>query len=211
MIKVIVIDDSTMFTSFMKSISKGSGEVDIIAECSTGIEGIQQTQRLKPDAILLDVHLPGLSGITIAKKILQNNPKAKILIASISSSPIYIYNLAKIGVKGYITKGETDANEVLTILKHIVNGEECFSEDAANAMAFIIKQNPTNFPLLQLSPQEIEVAAQLIGDRSIREIADALFLSDKRIYRLRHEIFSKLQVVDKDQLCARYWKYFYNS
>jgi two-component system invasion response regulator UvrY len=200
MINILLIDDSTMFTGFIRNLSDDREEFTVLAECHTGGDGILQAQRLKPDVILLDVHLPGLTGITVARKILQYNPAAKILVASRSSSPIYIYNLAKIGVKGYITKGYSHANEILSGLAEVAAGNKCFNERAASAMAYMIKKSPKDYPLLALKPQEIEVAVQLIAD-----------ISDKRIYRLRQQLLEKLNVKDNDQLKAKYWNYFYDN
>jgi DNA-binding NarL/FixJ family response regulator len=142
---------------------------------------------------------------------MQISPKTKILIVSASTSPIYIYNLVKLGIKGYMTKGVSQVDDFINALKIIRAGQEYFSEDAANALAFIIKQNEKEFPLLALSPQEIEVVSQLIDGASIKAIGLAMHLSDKRIYRLRTDILQKLSISDSQELTSKFWRYFTKS
>ncbi len=211
MTNILVIEDETLFSSFINQVIASEADFALVAESKSGVDGLRQAQQLKPDLVVLDIHLPDLSGISIAKKLMQISPKMKILIVSASTSPIYIYNLVKLGVKGYMTKGFSQVNDFINALKIIRDGQEYFSEDAANALAFIIKQNEREFPLLSLSPQEIEVTSQLIDGASIKAIAQTMHLSDKRIYRLRTEIFGKLNIENNDELTTKFWRFFTKS
>lgn len=211
MTKILVIEDEALFSSFIRQVISTQPDFQLVAESKSGFEGLRQAQTLKLDLVVLDIHLPDLSGLTVAKKLLQISPRTKILIVSASTSPIYIYNLVKLGVKGYMTKGFSKVEDFINALKIIRQGQEYFSEDAANALAFIIKQNEREFPLLSLSPQEIEVASQLIDGASIKVIAKAMHLSDKRIYRLRSEILTKLNAQTSEELTTKFWRFFTKS
>lgn len=207
----MALTDETLFSSFIREMIANEPDFNLLGEAKTGIDGLRLAQLQKPDMVILDIHLPDLSGISIAKKLMQISPKIKILIVSASTSPIYIYNLVKLGIRGYMTKGFSQVDDFLNALNIIRKGQEYFSEDAANALAFIIKQNEREFPLLALSPQEIEVASQLIDGASIKTIALAMHLSNKRIYRLRSEILEKLSIQDTEELTRQFWRFFTKS
>jgi two-component system invasion response regulator UvrY len=211
MTKILVIEDETLFSSFIKEVIASEPDFELVGEAKTGFEGLQLEKSLKPDLIILDIHLPDISGISIAKKLRQQSPSIKILVVSASTSPIYIYNLVKLKINGYMTKGAAQIGDFIHALQVIRDEKPYFSDEAANSLAFIINQKNQEFPLIDLTPQEIEVTAQLIDGTSIKEIARKVHLSDKRIYRLRSQILKKLDVRNNVELTAQFWRYFTKS
>lgn len=157
-----------------------SGETDMeVLASSTGEQGIADHVRLKPDILLLDINLPGISGFEVARRILERDPEARIVFFSMNDDPIFAARSLECGAKGYITKNDDPADFVAAIRK-VHAGGTFLRPEVARRIALYKSTNSPN-PLGALSPREIEILRLLGRGKSMPEIAHLINLSHKTV------------------------------
>lgn len=129
-IRVLVVEDSEPFRQFISSELQGRPDIQLIGEASDGREGIQKAQELQPELILLDIGLPRLNGIEVARRIPELSPKSKILFVTSESSPDVVDEAFRVGALGYIHKTDA-ARELLTAVHAVLRGERYVSSSFA--------------------------------------------------------------------------------
>lgn len=120
-VRVLVVDDFEPFRRFVYSTLTQRPDLQIIGEASDGLEAVQKAEALKPDLILLDIGLPGLSGIEAARRILQLSPKSKIVVVSQESAPDIVQEALDFGASGYVLKAKS-ATDLLAAVDAVLEG-----------------------------------------------------------------------------------------
>jgi DNA-binding NarL/FixJ family response regulator len=126
-VRVLVVDDFEPFRRFVHSTLTQRPDLQIIGEASHGLEAVQKAEALKPDLILLDIGLPGLSGIEAARRILQFSPKSKIVFVSQESAPDIVRKALDFGASGYVFKARS-ATDLLAAVDAVLEGRLFVSE-----------------------------------------------------------------------------------
>src|ERR1035438_4431437 len=132
-LKIILVDDHHLVRDGIKSLLSNTSDLEIAGEASDGIGLFELLASVKPDIIIMDISLPGKSGIELTKQICQDYPDIKVLILSMYNSEDFIFNSIKAGAKGYLPKNTT-RNELLEAIYAIDSGEEFFSESISKIM-----------------------------------------------------------------------------
>ena len=105
--KVLIVDDHPMIRDGIKTLISSNADFVVAGEASTGLEALKVFDTLKPDLVILDISLPDISGLEVAKRILQKNNNAKIIMLSMHDDPAYVKLCIGQGVKGYVLKNES--------------------------------------------------------------------------------------------------------
>ena len=121
-IRIILIDDHQLARESWNLLLSYDGRFSVVAECDNGHSGIEQTRLLNPDIILLDINMQPVNGFEVTKKILLENPSAKIIGISVNNLPSYASRMLEIGAKGFITKG-TSFQEVAQAIIEVYEGK----------------------------------------------------------------------------------------
>jgi two-component system nitrate/nitrite response regulator NarL len=125
-IRVLLVDDHTLFRSGIKSLLQRSEEFEVVDEAGDGLEGIKRARSHKPDVVLLDLHMPGVSGLEAVKVIAEELPEVRVLMLTVSEDAQDLMDALRGGACGYLLKNiETDA--LLEAIRRAANGESIVS------------------------------------------------------------------------------------
>ncbi len=191
-IKILVADDHDLVRTGITRMLSDDPLIEVVSEASCGESAVQNTRRLKPDVVLLDVNMPNIGGIEATRRIKQIDENIKVLAVSSLTSEPYPTMLLKAGVNGYITKG-TPIDEMIRAIKKVYEGGKYFSHEVAEQLAQSVLDNKQN-PLDALSEREKQVLMMVVNCQSVQQIADTLFVSTKTVNTYRYRIFEKLGV-----------------
>jgi DNA-binding NarL/FixJ family response regulator len=204
-LRVLVADDHPFFRDGLRSLLTSSPDTELVGEASTGEEAISLATELQPDVVLMDIQMPGISGIEATRKIVQECPRVRILVVTMFEDDGTVFRAMRAGARGYLLKGANYA-EMLRAIKAVGNGEAIFSPGIATRLTnFFADIRPASSPQVfpELSDREREVLDLIAQGHKNSEIAKRLYLSPKTVRNHVSNILSKLQVVDRTQAIIR--------
>jgi DNA-binding NarL/FixJ family response regulator len=119
--RILIVDDHSFIRRGIKSILEGSPQWEVCGEAENGTDGIKLAQELKPDVILMDVSMPGITGFEAARAIRERDSQVKIILVTLHDSPGLIRNAFRLGMNGYLLKAETE-RELVRALEQVMSG-----------------------------------------------------------------------------------------
>lgn len=205
MIKIALVEDHLVVRNGIKMLLQTQADLEIIAEADNGLSMIELLQQgISPDVILSDMDMPELDGFEMAKRIMELNSKAHIIILSMINDVQVIKQVIDIGVSSYLVKN-IGYEELLFAIRHVASGNTYLSQD----ISFILLERyakmlgqSTSFPsaLIDMTERELEVL-QLIGEGYTNmQIADKLFLSKRTVEGHRQNLIEKVGVKNSASL-----------
>ncbi len=173
-----------------------SGEVDIevVGEAESGEEALPQIRKLKPDVVLCDLHLPGVSGLEVTERIIKGDHGTRVIVVSVLEDGPMPRRLLEAGASGYVGKGG-DARELLRAVRDVARGKRYLASGVAQNLA-LAGIGGDGSPFDALSPRELEVAMLLTQGLRQEDIARRLSLSAKTVNTHKTRLFEKLQIHD---------------
>ncbi len=198
-IRLILVDDHLLVRTGIANILSGESGFEIIGEAADAKEMFDLLKKSLPDIAVLDIALPGMSGIEITKKLHNDFPGIRILILSMHTSEEFIFNAINSGARGYLPKN-TSRKELIEAIYAIHRGEEFFAESISNViLKSYIKKARTNLPEDDnneglLSKREIEVLRLFAEGMTNQEIADKLFISIRTVESHKNHIMARLEL-----------------
>lgn len=203
--RVLVVDDDRLVSNSLKTILESDGEIEVVGVGSNGKQAIELYRELKPDVLLMDIRMDGMTGIEVAEILLQEDKLAKILFLTTFSDDEYIVKALQIGAKGYILKQNFES--IIPSVKTVQIGQRVFGDEIITKIpALIGDTNKTNFSAFDLSEKETELIVQVAEGLSNKEIAETLFLSEGTVRNYISVILEKLKLRDRTQLAIFYYK-----
>ena len=209
-LRVLIADDHPLFRSGLRALLDAVPDTTVVGEATTGEEAIAMAAELRPDAVIMDIQMPGVSGIDATRRILDASPHIGVLVVTMFEDDYSVFAAMRTGAKGYVLK-DTDEEEMLHAIRAVGRGEAIFSpavarrvidfftgarsEEGARAVP------PRAFP--ELTNREREVLDLIAQGLSNPEIASRLYLSPKTVRNHISNIFAKLQVADRAQAIVR--------
>ena len=148
-------------------------------------------QELKPDVILMDVNMPGIGGFETCRRILQRNPKQKIIVLTVHSEKTFPKRMLEIGAKGYLTK-ECGVDEMIEAIKQVNNGSSYIATSIAQQLALSLLPGNEDNPIDKLSRREFQVMLMISNGLSNIQMSEKLCLSPKTISTYRLRLLEKL-------------------
>ena len=198
-IKLILVDDHQLVRTGIANLLAGETGFEIIGEAADAKDLFELLRKSQPDITVLDIALPGMSGIEITKKLHNDYPGIRILILSMHTSEEFIFNAINSGARGYLPKN-TSRKELIEAIYAIHRGEEFFAESISNVIlkSYIKKaksdsQDDENNENL-LSKREIEVLKLFAEGMTNQEIADKLFISIRTVESHKNHIMARLEL-----------------
>ena len=155
-IRVYLIDDHALVRTGMKMILAGEFDIEVVGDTDNGEDALREVRSLKPDVILCDLHLPGMSGLEITERISQSKLSAKVIIVSVLEDGPMPKRLLEAGASGYIGKAG-DAIELLRAVREVARGRRYLGINVAQHMA-LANVDGNASPFDELSPREVEIA-----------------------------------------------------
>ena len=202
MIKILIVDDHDLVRAGINRLLEDTADIEVIGECASGEEAMTACQQLKPDVVLMDLHMRGMGGMEAAKRIIDRYADIKVIILTAESETPISKHTIKFGVSGYLTKG-SDIDEMMRAIKQVVAGQRFISPMVAQKLALSVLDGDES-PLDKLSKREVEVLIRISQGQSNREIAQELHLSPKTTSTYRSRLLEKLGVsndVELSRIC----------
>ena len=203
-IRILLIDDSPIIRLGLRSALEDYPDLLIIGEAGTATTGVEAAARLKPDVVMLDLHLPDKSGLLACRDVLKARPGTPVLILTSSSSERHMHDAIAAGAKGYLLK-ENDGAALAAALRSVARGDSVLDPSMAGQVLNLVRNRGQSTPtdkLALLSPQERRVVAHLAGGLTNKEIGDQLGLTEKTVKNYLATIFSKLNITRRTQAAA---------
>jgi len=202
---IVIIDDDKLVAVSLKTILESTGSVKVLAMGSCGEEAIELYSLLKPDVLLMDIRMNGMSGIEAGEKILAGYPDARILYLTTFSDDEYIIKAVLMGAKGYILK--QDFESICPALETVMNGQTVFGSDVASKLPELLTNHSSfdfdHYGIVEKERQEI--IEQVAKGLSNKEIASLLYLSEGTVRNYISTILEKLSLRDRTQLAIFYY------
>lgn len=204
-IQVVLVDDHTIVRNGLRSILESTDEIEVIGEASNGEEALEKIAYLKPQIMLIDISMPGMSGIELVGKVVKQNNSIRPVILSMHNDDAYILKSVEAGACGYLLKDAT-REEILSALHMVKDGEKYFNPAVA---AVIVNGYLSQVQKVErvsesrktlLSKKEKEVLRLLVEGMSSRQIADRLDLSVRTVDNHRANMMRRLQVHNAAEL-----------
>ena len=201
---IIIVDDDKLVSLSLKTILEASGEVNVCAIGNCGEEALSLYPEFKPDILLMDIRMDGMSGLTAGKQILETYPDAKILFLTTFSDDEYIIKAVLMGAKGYILK--QDFESICPALETVMNGQTVFGSDVASKLPELLTNHSSfDFDHYGIVEKEQEIIEQVAKGLSNKEIASLLYLSEGTVRNYISTILEKLSLRDRTQLAIFYY------
>lgn len=192
MIRVMLADDHQLVREGIKQLLGAASDIQVAAEAGNGDDALAQVKAAEFDVVVLDMSMPGLSGIDLVKRVRLEKPKQKILVLSMHGEQQYAARALKAGASGYLTKDSASSQLVGAIRKIAAGGVHITEAVAAHLVAAPAAQDAA--PHTLLSDREFEVFRQLVDGKGITEIADRLNLSVKTVSTHKTRILQKMNL-----------------
>lgn len=199
MIKVVLVDDHQLVRTGIRRILFDAEGIEVIGEADSGEQALEIVRQLRPDVVLMDVHMPGIGGLEATRKLLRIDPKLKILTLTVYGNEPYPSRLLEAGALGYLTK-DCSAHEMLSAIRTIARGERYIYASIARQMALSGLDGQPKNPFAKLSQREVQVMMMVTAGRKLQEISEALCLSPKTVSTYRYRLYEKLGVSNDVEL-----------
>jgi DNA-binding NarL/FixJ family response regulator len=204
-LRVIVVDDHPMYRDGLRMTLAATRDFEPVGEAPDAESALDMVAERRPDMVLMDLRLPGMSGIEATRRIVAADPGVRVVVVSMLEDDDSIFAAMRAGARGYLLKG-ADRDELLSALRAVAHGEVIFGAAIARrVMAFFTGQMPTAaaaaFP--ELTDREREILERLARGDPNQVIAQQFGLSDKTVRNHVSSILNKLQVADRAQAIVR--------
>ena len=203
-IKILIADDHELIRQGVRSILHSVRDAQVVGEAVTGLQAVEQTQKLKPDVVVMDLAMPELDGIEATRQIRSANPSTQVIVLTMHDSEIMVRRVLNAGASGYVLKSEL-ANKLKTALRVVHRGSRYLSRQMSERlMDRYLQQSGTGEELpFSLTSRELEVAQLLSVGKSSKEIGDVLNITVRTVETHRANIMRKLNVHSVTELLHR--------
>jgi DNA-binding NarL/FixJ family response regulator len=203
-LRILIVEDHPLFRKGLRELIAAVADFELVGEAADGEEAVTTALDLLPDLVLMDLQLPGQSGIEAIRAIVAASPTTRILVVTLFQDDDSVFAALRAGARGYILK-DADEVDMIRAIRAIAAGESLFSPAVASrVLAFFAGVRPTApqiFPTL--TDREHDILHLLARGKSNAAIATELGLSPKTIANNVSNIFGKLQVADRSEAIVR--------
>ena len=204
-LRVLIADDHPIFRDGIQTLLATADDIVAVGEARTGEEAVELAATLAPDVILMDIRMPGCSGIDATRRIVAANQTVRVLVVSMFEDDASIFTAMRAGARGYILK-DADRSDILRAIRAVGQGEAIFSPAIATRLLDYFTSPSqslaaTEFP--ELTDREREILEMVADGYRNADIARQLVLSPKTVRNYVSSIFTKLQVSDRGNAIIR--------
>jgi two-component system nitrate/nitrite response regulator NarL len=201
-ISILLVDDHTLFRSGIRSLLQRYPEFTVVGEASDGVEGIKRAKQLKPDVVLLDLNMPGMSGLETLQLLLQDCPDVAVMMLTVSEEAEDLTAALQAGAKGYLIKN-IEADFLVRAIKRAANGESVLAESMTSKLVAQLQGGSAKAvepsELDKLTPREKEILACLARGDSNKIIARTLDVAESTVKIHVQNILKKLNLSSRVQ------------
>ena len=198
-IRILIVDDHAIVRQGLAQILEKSDGMEVVASCSNGADALRWLRQNDCDVALLDVAMPGMSGIELLKQLKTSSAKVPVLIISAYPESQYAVRLIKAGASGYLNK-ECAPEEIIDAVRNVVAGNMHLSPEAIKMLVNEINLPDARLPHETLSIREFQIFKLIVSARTVTEIADSTHLSIKTVSTYRSRILEKMNLQNNLEL-----------
>jgi len=195
--RVVIADDHHLVREGIRQVLMAGDEFEVVGEAGDGAEALRLAESLTPDVLVLDVSMPGQSGIEVTSALRDRASPVRVLVLSVHDHPQYVIAAVRAGARGYLRK-DTEPAELRRAIRAVARGEAFFSPSVAHHLSAAIQggdeQETAARRLAALTPREREVLQGIAEGRTNKEIAQALGLSSRTVESYRESLMRKLGI-----------------
>jgi len=198
-IRVLLADDHALVRAGLKEILAGTGDITVAGEATNGQEVMARIRGQDYDVAVLDMSMPGRSGIELIKQVKDEKPKLRVLVLTMHSEEQYAVRALKAGASGYLTK-DSAAEQLVAAIRKIAAGGAYVSPETAERLVLDASPRAEAAPHTLLSDREFQVLQLIAGGQSVSEIARRLALSVKTVSTHKTRILQKMGLANQAEL-----------
>jgi len=199
MIKLMIADDHAIVRSGLKQIFALAPDIEVAAEATNGGGVLDQLRLEAFDIVLLDMTMPGVSGVDLISRVRAHHPSLPILILSMHNEPQVAARALKAGANGYVTK-DSEPEKLLIAIRKVVTGGRFIDPELAEQLAFDSVMPERRDSHTRLSDREYEIFRLLAAGKGVNEIADQLAISNKTVSTHKVRLLEKMQLANMAEL-----------
>ena len=206
MIRLLVVDDHELVRVGLRHILADYSEIEIVGEAGDAETAIRLNHRLRPDVVLLDICMPGVSGLELTRRLIRSRSALAVLVLTVHEAAPFPERLMEAGASGYLTKG-CPVTELAQAIRTVARGGRHIGSTIAQQMALGSLPGRKRSPFDSLSAREMEVLMMLADGQRVAEVAEVMHLSPKTIATYKYRIFEKLDArndVEMTRMAVRY-------
>lgn len=198
-IRIILVDQQELVRSGVRRLLEDMPQLHVVAEAGSGEEAVELTHTMKPDVVLMDVHIPGIGGLEATRRIAAADPLVRIIVVTLQADDPFPTQLLDAGASGYLTK-HCSIEEIVDAIRTVTRGERYISADIARQMALSMLPGREESPFDRLSQRELQVMLMVAQGQNVHDISDRLCLSSKTVSTYRYRLYDKLGVENDVEL-----------
>lgn len=199
MISVLLADDHAIVRAGLKEILSDTGDITVTGEATNGDEALALVRGHDYDVAVLDLTMPGRSGIELVRHVKEEKPQLRVLVLTMHSEEQYAVRALKAGASGYLTK-ESAAEQLVTAIRRIAAGGAFVSPETAQRLALAADAPGAGTPHASLSDREFQVFRLIASGKTVSEIARELKLSVKTISTHKTRVMQKMRLANQSEL-----------
>ena len=199
MIRAIIADDHTILREGLKQLLQASGDIEVVAEAGDGHGVLQAIRAHDCDVLILDMSMPGRSGMDLIRQVKAEKPRLRILVLSMHGENQYAVRAIKSGASGYVTK-DSASTQLVTAIRKVAGGGAFISGEVAEQLALGAMPDAVGPVHERLSDREYQVFTLLAGGATVSAIAERLNLSSKTVSTHKARLMEKLNVGNSAEL-----------
>ena len=199
MIRIVVADDHTIVREGLKQLLRAADGLEIAGEAQDGHQVMQVVRELDFDVLLLDMSMPGKSGIELIKQVRAEKPKLRIMVLSMHEERQYAIRAIRAGASGYLTK-ESAMSQLVAAIHKVAGGGAFISAGVAEQLALGAMPNASGLPHEALSDREFQIFRMIAEGKSVSDIAERLNLSVKTVSTHKSNILKKMDMTGGAEL-----------
>ena len=199
MIRIVIADDHTIVREGLKQLLSATTDLSVVGEAQNGHEVLARVRSLDFDVLLLDISMPGKSGIELIKQVHAEKPKLRILVLSMHEEEQYAVRAIKAGACGYLTK-ESATAQLVSAIRKVAAGGAFITDSVAQQLALGAMPHAEGPPHSALSDREFQVFRELAAGKAVSDIAAQLNLSVKTVSTHKARIMQKMNMSNPAEL-----------
>lgn len=199
MIKILIADDHAIIRRGLTQIVSGESDLEVVGEAENAQETLDFCRREHCDVVVLDINMPGRSGLDVLKEVRRECPRLPVLVLSVHPEEQYGVRVLRAGAAGYLTK-ESAPEQLVQAIRRVYRGGKYVSESLAEKLVYELGNDGAQPPHAALSDREYEVMLMIASGKTVGEIASVLSLSVKTISTYRARILVKMNKKNNAEL-----------
>src|SRR3954454_18772806 len=202
-LRVLIVDDHPLYRGGLRAVLDDDPELDVVGDAANGSDAVAGVLKMQPDVVLMDLQMPGMSGIEATRLITSASPHVAVLVLTMFDGDESVFAAVEAGARGYVLKGAGSA-QILRAVHAVGDGEAIFGPAVARRILDLsTRPAPATTVFPELTTREREILDQVARAHSNAEIARMFKLSDKTVRNHISNILTKLQLADRAHAIVR--------